>query len=454
MPKALDTISRGGHKAWVAGEIVAREGGEAVRCRGRRKAHEAGRPIGCGAVNLDLIYRLPASLELSAHLPARGPRRASTKRPARRSTALADHEPFRSGGGQAANVVYALRRSVIGPSCSAASATTRTASGSPRSRAEAPLVARHGNGRVYVLLDEGGERRNLVSPGTNDQFAPPTCPSACRTRASPTSPLRGRRASGGAAGLLNGCPETPTWRSTPASSTPPGRQAFPAVAAADRLPLRHRARAGTTLRRRLRGAIEFLLKVGVDTVVCKMGERGARLITNRDQDLRPAVACPGGRRDRGRRSLRGRVPGRPPRGAAAGGRRAPRRLDGGARHRRPGPQLLSRRRRLARKDHSSSATGAPRRRARRRRRDAPPAPPASGSGAETTTAKIGWLSTGRDPAACNLLGEVAERAARDGLPLDIALVFCDRERGESPRATPSSTWSSASASRPSRSRRR
>jgi phosphoribosylglycinamide formyltransferase 1 len=54
--------------------------------------------------------------------------------------------------------------------------------------------------------------------------------------------------------------------------------------------------------------------------------------------------------------------------------------------------------------------------------NAPPAP------------RIGWLSTGRDPAARNLLSEVAGRAARDGLPLDIALVFCDRERGESPES--------------------
>ncbi len=35
LPKALDTIERGGHKAWVAGEVVARGDGEAVRFRGR-----------------------------------------------------------------------------------------------------------------------------------------------------------------------------------------------------------------------------------------------------------------------------------------------------------------------------------------------------------------------------------------------------------------------------------
>ncbi len=63
--------------------------------------------------------------------------------------------------------------------------------------------------------------------------------------------------------------------------------------------------------------------------------------------------------------------------------------------------------------------------------------PASGEHAPGTHApagpppRIGWLSSGRDPAARTLLREVMERAARDQLPLHIALVFCDRERGES-----------------------
>ena len=48
--------------------------------------------------------------------------------------------------------------------------------------------------------------------------------------------------------------------------------------------------------------------------------------------------------------------------------------------------------------------------------------------------RLGWLSTGRDPAARNLLTEVVERASRDGLPLRIEAVFCDRARGESPES--------------------
>lgn len=46
--------------------------------------------------------------------------------------------------------------------------------------------------------------------------------------------------------------------------------------------------------------------------------------------------------------------------------------------------------------------------------------------------RIGWLSTGRDQAASNLLADVVARAQHDELPLDIGAVFCDRELDESP----------------------
>ena len=48
--------------------------------------------------------------------------------------------------------------------------------------------------------------------------------------------------------------------------------------------------------------------------------------------------------------------------------------------------------------------------------------------------RIGWLSSGRDPAARTLLSEVVRRARRDAVELDIAVVFSDRERGESPES--------------------
>lgn len=48
--------------------------------------------------------------------------------------------------------------------------------------------------------------------------------------------------------------------------------------------------------------------------------------------------------------------------------------------------------------------------------------------------RIGWLSTGRDQAAYNLLSDIVGRARADGIALDIATVFCDREPGESPES--------------------
>jgi phosphoribosylglycinamide formyltransferase-1 len=48
--------------------------------------------------------------------------------------------------------------------------------------------------------------------------------------------------------------------------------------------------------------------------------------------------------------------------------------------------------------------------------------------------RVGWLSTGRDQAACNLLSDVVARAQQDDVPLDIGAVFCDRERDEAPES--------------------
>jgi phosphoribosylglycinamide formyltransferase-1 len=48
--------------------------------------------------------------------------------------------------------------------------------------------------------------------------------------------------------------------------------------------------------------------------------------------------------------------------------------------------------------------------------------------------RVGWLSSGRDQAACNLLADIVARAQQDRLPLEIAAVFSDRERGEAPES--------------------
>jgi len=48
--------------------------------------------------------------------------------------------------------------------------------------------------------------------------------------------------------------------------------------------------------------------------------------------------------------------------------------------------------------------------------------------------RVGWLSSGRDQAAGNLLADIVARAQQDDMPLDIAAVFCDREPGEAPES--------------------
>ena len=48
--------------------------------------------------------------------------------------------------------------------------------------------------------------------------------------------------------------------------------------------------------------------------------------------------------------------------------------------------------------------------------------------------RVGWLSSGRDQAAANLLSDVVARAQQDDVPLHIGAVFCDRERGEDPES--------------------
>ncbi len=48
------------------------------------------------------------------------------------------------------------------------------------------------------------------------------------------------------------------------------------------------------------------------------------------------------------------------------------------------------------------------------------------------TLKIGWFSTGRDPAARNLLKTVHDYIAQEHLPAEISWVFCHRETGDGP----------------------
>ena len=93
--------------------------------------------------------------------------------------ALAHVTPTRAGGGQAANTTHALAR--LGYRAAMVGRVGKDEDGAflldGLKPAEAKLVAGAGEtGRVYVLLDEDGERRNLVWPAANDQFAPADVP--------------------------------------------------------------------------------------------------------------------------------------------------------------------------------------------------------------------------------------------------------------------------------------
>jgi len=245
--------------------------------------------IGCGAVNLDLIYRLPESFELQDQLPARGAEEGLDEETrAALDEALIEHEPFRSGGGQAANVVYALRR--FGHQAVMVARVGADDDGEQLTAELGPeacqLVTRSGStGRVYVLLDEGGERRNLVWPGTNDEFHAGDLPKRLpHARFAYFSSFVGDEPLAGQLALLERLP-----RDTDVAFDP--GELYAAKGVKRYLPLLQQTTYLFATEHELEllcgvelgGAIEFLLKVGVDTVVCKMGERGARLITKRGE---------------------------------------------------------------------------------------------------------------------------------------------------------------------------
>ncbi len=245
--------------------------------------------IGCGALNLDLLYRLPASFELSDQLPARGAEEGLDEETrAALDEALAEHEPFRSGGGQAANVVYALRR--FGHQAVMLGRVGDDADGERLVEELGPeasqFLARSGStGRVYVLLDEGGERRNLVMPGTNDQFGVADLPRRLpHARFAYFSSFVGDAPLAGQLALLERLP-----RDTDIAFDP--GELYAAKGVKRFMPLLQQTTYLFATEHELEllcgvelsGAIEFLLNVGADTIVCKMGERGARLITRREE---------------------------------------------------------------------------------------------------------------------------------------------------------------------------
>ncbi|MFA4966005.1 MAG: PfkB family carbohydrate kinase [Thermoleophilia bacterium] len=243
--------------------------------------------IGCGALNLDLIYRLPRGFALWDELGPPGGEQlldADVRRAV--DEALAHVPPTRSGGGQAANTAFALARlgyraAMIGRVGADDDGRYLLGELAP---AEARLVARKGeSGRVYVLLDEDGERRNLVWPAANDAFAaadvprrPPKTRFALFTSFVGDEPLAAQLA------LLERLPPEVEVTFDPGEIyARKGVKRF--------LPILRRCAylfATETELEMLCGlslpeSLDFALNAGVGLVVVKMGGRGARLVGRR-----------------------------------------------------------------------------------------------------------------------------------------------------------------------------
>jgi ribokinase len=243
--------------------------------------------IGCGALNLDLIYRLPRDFPLQEEMGPPGAEQlldASLREAVEH--ALAQMTPARSGGGQAANTVYAMARmgyhaAMVGRVGSDDDGAYLLHELAP---AEAQLVRRNGEtGRVYVLLDEDGERRNLVWPAANDAFAPGDLPRRTpRTRVAYFSSFVGDEPLQTQLALLQRLPKEVEVAFDPGEIyARKGVKRF--------LPLLQRCGYLFATERELEmlcglalpEALDFVLRAGVGLVVCKMGGRGARLIGSR-----------------------------------------------------------------------------------------------------------------------------------------------------------------------------
>ena len=211
--------------------------------------------IGCGALNLDLIYRLPEDAALWDSCRRRAPSSARGRGAGAVDAALAeaDVEPTWSGGGQAANTGFALAK--LGFASAMLGRIGNDDEGEFAARELAPAkrryLARGGEtGRVYVLLNETGERRNLVYPAANDEFSPADLPRRLpRTRYAYFSSFVGEGPLEAQLALLERLPARGRDRLRPGRDLrAPRRQALHPSAAAHRAAVRDRERAGDLLR--------------------------------------------------------------------------------------------------------------------------------------------------------------------------------------------------------------
>lgn len=243
--------------------------------------------IGCGALNLDLFYRLPDTFPLWTELPKAGSEQGLSEDLRRTiDDALAYLEPQQSGGGQAANTAFALGR--MGFSVAMMGRLGKDAAGEFIARelgaVDTRFLARAGvSGRVYILLDERGERRNFVWAGANDEYDVKDLPRhALQTRYAYFSSFLGEKPLETQLALLSRLPAEVEVAFDPGEIyARRGVKRF--------IPFLKRASFVFATENELGllcglppdEAIQFLLTVGVGLIVCKMGARGARIIGKR-----------------------------------------------------------------------------------------------------------------------------------------------------------------------------
>ncbi len=243
--------------------------------------------LGCGALNLDLIYRLPRSFPLWDEL---GPPGSEVLlKPSLRRTldeALAYVKPARSGGGQAANTVHAFAK--MGYAAAMCGRVGQDDEGAfllgELRPAQSRLVARGGeSGRVCVLLDEDGERRNFVLPAANDAFSPADIPQRPpKTRFALFTSFVGDEPLEAQLTLLERLPAAVEIAFDPGEVyARKGVKRFLPILQRCSYLFATETELAVLCGLALGEAVDFLLNAGVGLVICKMGGRGARLVGRR-----------------------------------------------------------------------------------------------------------------------------------------------------------------------------
>ncbi len=240
--------------------------------------------LGCGALNLDLIYRLPRSFPLWDELGPPGTEQLM-EAPVRKAVdeALAHVAPTRAGGGQAANTVNALAR--LGYAAAMIGRVGSDDDGlfllNELAPADARLVHREGDtGRVYVLLDENGERRNLVWPAANDAFSPADLPRRLpRTRFTLFTSFAGDGPLEAQLALLERLPAEVEVAFDPGEIyARKGVKRFLPVLRRCAYLFSTETELEMLCGLSLPESLDFVLNAGVGLVIVKMGGRGARLV--------------------------------------------------------------------------------------------------------------------------------------------------------------------------------